>query len=524
MEESKKSTPKRLIAIIVAAVVVIGGGAAALMLVNIGDKEKYFLAERDTIEFFAETFEERYEPEMDWREYTEENVTESIIEIAAEYNDPYSNPAPMKIDPSQIINNSSLTISGAADMENEEISAEVLANVGGMEMDGIEFYLTSERVLFGLPFLDEEMQLMDKDFGPLMHEMDPETFTGEETLGLDTIFDGTGGFMSEEDLEYFQEEYLEMIYDELPDDAFTSEDEAAQIMGEPLDTEKITLHLTEEEIKSLLQQIIGKMQEDERLKELMREQFHSRFFAADPMLEQQLDTMMEEFESGMEEAEEAVNTLYIPDGLTSAIWVYDGLVAKRDFDFSIGTAEDDLVGFHVEGEQTMEDSGQSFDYQLHLSDQFGENAMNITGDLSAENDQMEDAITINIADALQLSYDGSETWQDGTRQFERIFSMDDEFNGGSIIWSGSAAYENDRMNSEHSISLEGEEIDQDMFALFLTIDSQTIDRVEIPEADNVTDLGSMGAGELKNYFELEVAPQFQQWLFGIMAGGGDYGL
>ncbi|GAB3803915.1 hypothetical protein [Virgibacillus kimchii] len=523
MEESKKSAPKGLIAIIVAAAVVIVGVAAVLMMVNIGDKERYFLAEKNTIDFFVDTLEERYEPEMNWREHTEENVTESAIEIAAEYNDPYSQPGTMGMDPSQLINNSSLTITGAADMENEEVSAEILANIGGMDIDGIEFYLTSERILFGLPFLDEVIQLMDEDFGPLMHEMDPVTFTGEETLGLDTIFDGTGGFLSEEDLEHFQEEYLEMIYEEIPDSAFTSEDETAQIMGESLDTEKISLHLTEEEIKNLLHQVVEKMQDDERLKEILRDQFNSQLFATDPMMEQQLDMMIEEFESGMEEAQEGIETLYFPDGLTSTLWVYDDMVAKRDFDFSIGTSEDDLVGFHVDGEQLLADSGQSFDYELSFSDPMDEGSINVSGDLSSEDDQIEDAIQINIADDVQLSYDGSETLEDGTRQFERIFSMDDEFNGGSIIWSGSATYDNDRMNSEHSMSLEGSGIDQDMFALFLTVEAQTIDSVEIPETDNVRDLGSMDTVELMNYLEMEVTPQFQQWFFGIMAGGGDFG-
>src|SRR5690625_4918010 len=150
MEESKKGAPKGLIAIIIAAVVVIGGGAAALMLINVGEKERYFLVEKNTIDFMVETFEDRYEPEMNWMEHSEENVTESTVEVAAEYNDPYSQPDTMGMDPSQIINNSTLTITGATDMENQEMSAEILADIGGMEIDGIEFYLTSEYLLFGL--------------------------------------------------------------------------------------------------------------------------------------------------------------------------------------------------------------------------------------------------------------------------------------------------------------------------------------------------------------------------------------
>jgi uncharacterized protein YgfB (UPF0149 family) len=521
-EESKKSAPKGLIAIIVAAVVVIGGGAAAMMMLNIGEKERYFLAERDTIDFIAETVQDRYEPEMNWQEHMEENVTESTIELAAEYNDPYGESGTMGMDPSQIINNSSLTITSATDMENEELSAELLANIGGIEIDGIEFYLTSERVMLGLPFLEEILQLMDEDFGPLLHEFDPATFTGEETLGLDSLFDGTGGFLSEEDLEYFQEEYLEMIFDELPESAFTSEDEAAQIMNESLDTEKITLHLTEDELKELINLVVAKMQEDDRLKELMREQFNP-MFATDPMMEQEVDRMIEEFESGLEDAEEAIDELYIPDGLTSTLWLYDDLVAKRDFEISIGTSDNDLVTFNVAGEQLLDDLNQSFDYDLSFSDALDEGTMNISGDLSSEDNQIEDMVTLTFPNVVQLSYNGIETLADGTRDFERTFSFDDEFSNGSLIWAGSATYDNDQMTSEHEISLDGSDIDPSMFGFFMTIDSQTIDSVEIPASDNAKDVGSMNADELMNYFEMEVTPQFQQWLMGIMAGGGSVG-
>jgi len=522
MSESKKGAPKGLIAIIAAAVIVIGGGAAAMMMLNLGDKERYFLAERDTIDFMVETVQDRYEPEFSWLEHSEENVIESTIDLAAEYNDPFGGSGTMGMDPSQIINNSSLTITSATDMENEELSAEILANIGGIDIDGIDFYLTSERVLLGLPFLDEILQLMDEDFGPLMHEFDPAAFTGEETLGLDSVFDGTGGLLSEEDLEHFQEEYLEMIFDELPDSAFTSEDEATQILDESIDTEKITLHLTEEEIKDLINLVFSKMQEDERLKELMREQFNP-LFATDPMMEQEMDRMIEEFESGLEDAEEAVEELYIPEGLRSTLWLYNDLVAKRDFEVAIGTSDNDLVTFRVAGEQLLDASNQSFNYELGFSNPYDEGTMNISGDLSFEGEQMEDTITLTFPNVVELSYNGSETLSDGTRNFERTFSFDDELSNGSLIWSGSAAYDNDQMSSEHEVSVDGTDIDPNMFGLFIAIDSQTIDGVEIPETDTARDIGSMNAGELMDYFEMEVIPQFQQWLFGIMAGSGEAG-
>ena len=525
MDESvkKKGFSKGLIAVIAAAILVVGGAAAAFVLLNFSAKEKFFLAEKNTFDFIVEKAEERYEPELSWIEQTETTPTESTIELSAEYNDPnnFGTGGIGTVDPAQIINNSAITITGAADMENKQASAGLKADIGGVEIDDINFYITSEKVMVGLPFLEELLQLKDEDFGGLLKEIDPNTFTGDETMNLENLFEGSNGFLSEEDLEYFNEEYAKMIYDELPEDAFSSEDETIKVNGESLDTEKITFHLSEDQLKEILTKTFDKLEKDEKVKELLREQMALQF-GPTPM-ESDIDQFINDYETAMADAKEGLKDFQIPDGLTAISWINDDLIVQRDFSIEMGPASEELVSFSVKGSQLLEDATQFFNYDLSFADSYDEGSVNISGNLSWKDNKADDKISLT-AEETSLSYEGTETLKDNKREFERTFSVEDpSAGGGSLIWAGNATYDNDQMNSEHNISVESPELSQDMFALHIKTDGKTIDGVDIPEDDNVKDLGGMSADEIMNYFENEVTPQMQQWMFGILAGSGNLG-
>ncbi|WP_449355641.1 hypothetical protein ACUL41_07650 [Virgibacillus natechei] len=513
--EKKKGFSKGLIAIIITVVVVAGSSVAAFVLLNLSEKEQYFLAEKNALEFMGEEIEERYQQELDWMEHSQENPVQQTVELAAEYNDPNEMGGMGTVSPSQIINNSTISITGASDMENEQASAELQANIGGMEIDDVNFYVTAEEVTAGLPFMDELVQLKDEDFGNLMQELDPNAFTGEESMNLESLFEGTDAV--DENIEYFQEEYVEMVYNEIPDDAFESADETIQVNDESLDTEKITFHLTEEQLKDVVTTVLGKMQQDDRIKEMMREQFVAGSMGT-PGMEDEIDQFINEYETAIDDVINGLEDFQIPDGLTSTIWIHDDVIASRDFQVEMGPTAEELVSFTVNGTQLLRDTNQTFNYDLGFSDSYSEGTMNITGDLSSEDNNATDSINLTVED-ITLAYESTESLNDGTRDFDRTFSFDQAGSGGSLIWSGSSTYDNDQMNAEHNFSVESPEISQDMFTLQVMIDSETIDSVEMPNEEEARDLGSMNENELMEFVELEVTPQFQEWLFGLMGGG-----
>lgn len=523
-EEVKKGGQKRLIAIILIAILLIGGSVAAYAFLNISPKAKYFKAEKASIDYLVDQFETRYQPEVDWHEKTKEDPTETTWNVSAEYNDPSMEYTDFgMVSPSQIINNSSLTLKTQLDQKNKELAAEVKGNFGEIEVGDIHFFLTEKNMMLGLPFLDELLQVKNDDLSKLLHNLDPETFSENESFNLWDLVDQTNNILPEEDLDYLKAEYVDMINSELSKDAFTSEDETINVNDKSLNTEKLTFHLTEKEMKDILSKLLSKMGQDKKFKDMLKKQFQVQEFGAGIKLSELTDEMevasnefINEFEEGLKEANKSLKTFHIPDGMTSIIWVHDGLIVKRDFSIKLGPSKDELVTLFVKGSQLLQDEKQSFTYDIGVKEDNEEYAVTISGDLSSKNNKIEDSIKL-MTDNSEIAYNGSETLKDGKRDFERSISVDEAFQGsGKLIWSGTATYAKDKMNSEHQFALEVDDVNQDMFTLHLKKDAKTIKSVDKPKNEDIKDLGSMSETELIQYMETDVASQFQQWLMGLM--------
>lgn len=68
---------------------------------------------------------------------------------------------------------------------------------------------------------------------------------------------------------------------------------------------------------------------------------------------------------------------------------------------------------------------------------------------------------------------------------------------------------------------DGTSITRDTAALNITGESQTVDEIAVPSADNEKDIGQMSMDELNDYFNNEVGPQFEEWMtenFGAPSG------
>ncbi|WP_337970068.1 DUF6583 family protein [Virgibacillus salexigens] len=514
-----KLSPKTLIAIVIGAVILIGGSVSAFIFSNLSGKQEYFLAEKNSIEVLTEKFEERYEPEMSWLEQTEENPTESTVELSAEYNNPNGSAGYGQMDPSQFINNSTITMKNTTDMENKKLSSELTADIGGIQIDGLQFYLTGEKLMVGLPFIEDLLSVKGNDIGSLLHELDPSSFTGEEKVDFASFFEGS---LSEEDLDYFKEAYGEMIYNEIPEDAFKAQEETIKVNDQSLDTEKVTMQLSENEVKQILTTILDKLEKDEKVKEILSQQMKLQQLGGTAM-NSEMEQMITDFETGLADAKEALTDLQIPNGLTSTIWIHDDVIAQRDFQVQMGPSSEELVTLAVKGTQLLKEDSQVFNYDVTFEDSVDQGKMNLAGDLSWKDNKATDSINLTIGDIV-LSYNGTETLDDNKREFERTFSIEDPANGGgSLLWNGSSTYNNDQMNAEHDFSLETATLSQEMASLHAGVSGKTVDSVKIPEGNSEKDLGNMNAEQLMQYFETDVTPKFQQWFFGKLSESGNMG-
>ncbi|MEW9675467.1 DUF6583 family protein [Lentibacillus sp. L22] len=529
-DPGKKGISKKLIAIIVVIVLLIGGGITAYALLTGSDKAQYFKAEKGTFDFMKDQLSQRYEPELDWSKQTKENPTETAFELSGEYNNPSGGYGMM--DPSDIINNSTLNLTAQTDLEKKQLYTDMKASVGGLEIKDLNFYLDADQLMVGLPFLDENLQIKDKDVGKLIHEADP-TFPEGETIDFDAFFEMAKG-LPEKDADYLKKEYLTEIYKDLPGDAFESTKETIKVDGKNFNTKKLTFHLSEQETKDLLVSILEKVQGDKKLQKIFKEQMEIQTFGIDPSafdmdfdenidFDEAIDNMFgKEIDKGIKEIKEA----HIPNGFTSDIWAKNDLIVKRDFSIGVGENKDDTNTLSVKGTNLLSDTQQKFDYKITGSDDTDKEAITLTGDLSWKDNKANDSIKLVAPDETKLSYQGKETLKDEKRDFERVFSVTDPYNDNySLNWSGNASYDHDKMSSENNFSVDAPDINQDAFSLTVAKDAKTIKKVKTPDTSNVKDIGSMSIDEIEDYFETDVAPQYQKWIMGILgAGGGLNGL
>lgn len=519
----KKGTSKKFIIFIVTALLIVGGSVSAFVFLNTSEKEQYFLAEKNNFEEMGTQFENRFEPELKWQEKVQENPTETTLELSATYNDPTANPN--ALGPAQIVNNSTLTINNSLDIKEKKMATEISGAFGGITVDGLNLYLTSDNLLVELPFLKELLQLKEKEIGKLLHEIDPELYTGKEKVDFNTFFNGSK-VLSEDDLEYLKKEYLEMIYDKLPDDAFKSSKETVEVNSKSIDAKKITFHLSEKQLKDLLKSTMEKMKGDKRLKEIIREQLAFQTLGAGvsttnlaPSIESDIDSMMKEFETALEDGIKELESFQIPEGLTSTIWVNDDLIVKRDFSIEMGPSKDQLVTFEINGTQLLEETTQTFDYTLSATENEKEHSMTLTGDLSLKDNKVNDSIKLAAGD-FEFAYEGKSTLEDKNREFERSFTFKTGPEQGGLKWSGEANYNKDEMSSEHTFAVQAPGVAKDALSLQVAKDAKLVKQVEIPQDSEVKNIGSMSVNEIMQYFQTEVTPQFQQWLIGIMGSGG----
>ncbi|WP_112180943.1 MULTISPECIES: DUF6583 family protein [Paraliobacillus] len=514
--KSKRFSKKTIWLTVIIAVIIVGGTITATTFLTKTSKQAYFLAELNAANFMTEVVEDRYSDELDWAEKIKETPSESNLELSAEFNDPsgYDSTGMQ-----ELINNSTISVMSGLDPENKEMKFKGSINVGEISIEDIEFYLTSDRMLASLSFLDQYVQVKESEIGTLLYEIDPMSYTGEEEIEFDPFFDQT--VLSEEDKEHFQDTYIKMVYEELPDDAFTSEDETIEVNGDSIATSKVTLQLSEEKIKDIMNKVLTEAEQDETLKEIIQNQ---ATFDTISTNSDELAQITEDFEAEISKAKEAINDFSIPGGLTSTLWIKDDLIVQRDFSMEMGPSESELMVFSLMGTQLMNEQNQTFDYELAVTDEFGTNTINLNGDLSWQDNVADDHITLS-ANAFELSYTGTEELNDGTRNFDRRLTFQDESSSPmEVIWNGTSTYNNDQTNTEQYLSLTGEGISENDFKLHINSNSKLVKSLDIDtESMDVVNLGTMSSDEIDTFMMDEVTPQFQQWLaefYGSMFDAG----
>lgn len=509
----KKSSNKRNILFIVIAIVLVGG-AFAFAFWPTSDKQAYFEAEITTYEWVKEQAEKRFTNELSWAEKVEQTPTETTLELSPHYED--STAFGGFDETEEIINQSTLTINSQSDMDKEQLSLDLSADVAGLNFSDFNIFLESDQLLVDLPFLPEPLKIESEDLGTLLYEIDPFTFDEDREYNFSRIFDQENYPIPKKDQEYLKDKYSKLVYDLLPEEAFEQSSEEIKIDGESSKTDRIDFQLTEEETIAFIDAYVTEIQEDERLDEIIETYFENNFLSSEEKAQFQA-----EFDEGLSELKDGLEDINLPDGIRSTIWVKNDLIAQREFSIGLADGFDDKVTIEVKGTNVLAEDNQTFEYEVIVEEGGFTESLNFDVDLTIDDTKINDEIALSFDD-IQLIYEAEETLDGNERDFDRTFTILAPDIDGELIWTGDSTYEEDQMSSHHEVYLEAYDLGGLEVGLILDIDSKQIKEVEPIDSSGAKDIGKMSEQELEQYFMLEVAEHFEQWImenFGMGMGG-----
>lgn len=510
-----KGMPKKVVSILIILLFISGAGVAAFMFIGgASDKASYFKAEVDTFEYIKEKVTDRFEHELDWLEYTENNPIESTVDVSVQFNDPGFFGYGM-VDIEELVNNSKISIVGQSDIKNKQLTTDLNANIAGLDFSDFRFGLTEESLLVDLPFLNDVLRIDGKDTGPFLHMLDPYTFDEDTEIDFGMFFDTNYSSLAEDDMDYLKKEYGELIYKEIKEDAFTSEKDSVEIDGETIKAEKIELVLEDEDLKDILKQIIVKMQSDDRLKDILKDQLEMSFAS-----KSETEEILNEFDEGLEIALEDLEDSDVEVGVTSTIWIDKGLIVKRSLVFDSIDESGVEIALRVEGTQLLDKETQTFNYDLVLDEDNNEETANITGKLTESDGKYKDSLSLQV-DEVVISYEGDETKSGDNTDFTRTINFNDGWSEVALVWSGDATYEKDQMNGNHQIYVEGEGFGQDLLTLHLDVTGNKIKSVDMLNEQDTLNIGEMSEAELADYLENDAGEQFMEWYFEVFGAMGE---
>lgn len=473
----------------------IGGFAAYQFFVNT-PKNSYLLTEKEEMDYFTEVIEERFENELDWYEQTQTNAVETGYTLTADVNDPSL--SQMGID--QMINQSEITLQTQLDNENEYSSADISGNISGFEFDGIFAYLDAESAGVTFPFIEEYITLNESDAVSFLNTIEPGAVEENTEVDYSDFFTGS---LSEENMEYIQDEYITFVREELPDDAFSSESEDITVGGEDISAEKLTMALSEAEIQEFLSSFYTKVADDEKLDEILRMEF--TMSATDIEGEE----FVSDFNESLREEAEEVHNRGFPDGLTSTIWSDGDHIVKREFTTSF-VDSGETVPINIDGEKAVNDEGEQLNYTISSE----ENGLDLEAAFNETEDGFSDYIEIKepgTEDVVALSMDKISGDTEQTN-IQFVFPTGYQGETVSLFWDIEGTYEGDQMSQSHTLYADdGATVTKDNFALNIDVTGSTLNEVERPEAENTVDLGSMDEPELERYFN-DFGEKFTEWI------------
>ena len=467
-------------------VVVLLGSASALAFYLIDGrsaKDTYLLAELNTLKSIEAYIEEKYEEEIAWAKQIKEHPFAHELELSADYN-----PTDLGSDLfglTDLINHALIQVKTEVDYDEKRANGLINVNLAGIVLEDVFVELGEEEVRLNTPLVEDTLFMTTKDLAKRMKEEDLDIKADE--LNFSEIFK-KDVFLTEDERKYIVKEYGQFIYNQLDDEAFTAVNEKTKINQENLRTEKISLKLTEGELKELLGNFVDKLASDEKALAILS-QAQASLTQADLL-------------QALADLKENLQTLHLKDGFQSDIWVHKDVIVARE----INVASDE-TNFELMAKQAIK-KDFVFDYKVMSKTKNEETELILSGKLE-KGDQLSDELVLEYIDPYESRFSVTYTDEASTSKNEREFERTLSFNlgeslmlDGSLHWDGVSSYEGDQMSGEHEVYVELEGFDRDLFTLYIDQEAKRIKELKpFSEKGVKKDMGSLTEDEINTYLQ-----------------------
>ncbi|MGJ9382989.1 hypothetical protein [Salipaludibacillus sp. CF4.18] len=336
----------------------LGGGIIAVLLLGIGywyffgmtDKQQYFLAEQNTMSETYEDWSDTYGDALGMAEKMEDSAYKQQVNLTGNVS---GNDLPMIVQ--TLLSTMSIQMDTQVNPESEEAQIGVDLLMNEESVIGASIYQSEDYVATTLPLLNSETYFMqNENFGYIARQVDP-AYDGPEDLKDILFLPGELTRTSETQKVLFKE-YSEFIYEYLESDHFTQESNVAFAGGEYY---QLTLHLSDEQLKDFLYELIDKMKNDDELLKIFNDQLTA--------LDDQEDYSIE-FIDGLNEMQSNLHEFSIPEGLTSTIYL-DGKteIVGREWNVTFADPEDKDMGGSLSYEMSKEEDGDQEEIRRNLT-------------------------------------------------------------------------------------------------------------------------------------------------------------
>src|SRR5690606_26311387 len=151
--------------------------------------------------------------------------------------------------------------------------------------------------------------------------------------------------------------------------------------------------LSENEVKTILHALFDKMQNDDKLKEIIER--NSSQLGYQP---REIASIIRDFNKDLSNAKKFIDKdLHIPNGITSTIWTKKNLIVQREISLEFGPEKDDLIKITIKGTQQLDKNKQVYDYNINFEDYYSmESSLNVRSEFTNDNEKYTDSITLSF--------------------------------------------------------------------------------------------------------------------------------